>query len=128
MLSGAGIKNKIMEAWAMGKTVVCTPRALGSLPGRHAENVWIANTAKKTARAVLTLANDRSLRVRIGESARRTAVEHCSWDRAAADLEQLCLDLTLKQPLRYDVELASASAPARRQPDGKKGVPGKHNA
>ncbi len=128
MLSGAGIKNKIMEAWAMGKTVICTSRALGSLPGRHAENVWIANTAKKTARAVLTLANDRSLRVRIGESARRTVVEHCSWDRAAADLEQLCLDLTLKQPLRYDVELASASARAGRQPDGKKGVPGKHNA
>ena len=130
MLSGAGIKNKIMEAWAMGKAVVCTSRALGSLPGRHAENVWIANTAKKTARAVLTLANDRRLRARIGESARRTAVKHCSWDRAAADLEQLCLDLTLKLPLRYDVELASAAVPAtaRRQAEGKKGVPSKHGA
>ncbi len=134
MLSGAGIKNKIMEAWAMGKTVVCTSRALGSLPGRHTENVWIANTAKKTAHAVLTLANDRRLRARIGESARRTAVEHCSWDRAAADLEQLCLDLTLKQPLRYDVELASAPAPApapapaRRQAEGKKGVVSKRGA
>ncbi len=126
MLSGAGITNKVMEAWAMGKTVVCTSRALGSLPGRHAENVWIANTAKKTAHAVLTLANDRLLRAQIGESARRTAVEHCSWDRAAADLEQLCLDLTLKQPLRYDVELAPAHAP--RRTEGKKGVAGKHGA
>ncbi len=132
MLSGAGIKNKIMEAWAMGKTVVCTSRALGSLPGRHGENVWIADTAKNTARAVLTLANDHLLRARIGESARRTALEHCSWDRAAADLEQLCLDLTLKQPFHYDVDLASTRtpvpAPARWQAEAKKGVVSEHDA
>ena len=105
-----------------------------SLPGRHAENVWIANTAKNTARAVLTLANDQPLRARIGESARRTAVEHCSSDRAAADLALLYLDLARKQPLRYDAELASAlpsaraSAPVRRQAQGKKGVSSKHGA
>ncbi len=78
MLSDAGIKNKITEARTLGKTVVCTSRALGSLPGRHAENVWIANSAKNAARAVLALANDRQLRARIGGSARQTALEHCS--------------------------------------------------
>ncbi|MCH8963452.1 MAG: hypothetical protein IIB58_00710 [Planctomycetes bacterium] len=79
---------------------------------------------------MLTLANDRQLRAKIGESARRTAVKHCSWDQAAASLEQLCLDLALKQPLRYDVELASAPVPAtaRRQAEGKKGVPSKYGA
>lgn len=65
---------------------------------------------------MLTLANDRRLRAQIGESARRTVVKHCSWNRAAADLEQLYFDLTMKQPLRYDVELASALASARVSP------------
>lgn len=94
MVSGAGIKNKIMEAWAMGKPVVCTPKALGSLPGIHENNVWRARSPRGLANGVIRLLGDRQMRERIGQSARQTAVRHCSWDRAVDQLERLCLDLT----------------------------------
>ena len=113
MLSGAGIKNKVMQAWAMGKTVLCTPRALGSLPGRHGENVWLAKSAKELSKGLLMLAGDRELRGRIGRSARQTAMKHCSWERAALELQRLCREVVLRQPIRYDVELGQArNAPA----------------
>lgn len=93
MVSGAGIKNKIMEAWAMAVPVVCTPRALGDLPGIAGENVWLARSPRHLAEGVLTLIADRSLRRRIGLAARNTAVTHCSWDAAAGALELLCMNL-----------------------------------
>ena len=97
MVSGAGIKNKILEAWAMSKPVVCTPKALGSLPGVHQENVWLARSPRAFADGVIHLLGNRGHRERIGCSARQTAIHHCSWDRAAAELEQLCLDLIAVQ-------------------------------
>ena len=95
MLSGAGIKNKIMEAWAMGKPVLCTRRALGDLPGEHGENVWLADSPNTLADGLLQLLNNRELREKIGRSASKTAVEKCSWDVAARQLEQVCLQLAL---------------------------------
>ena len=75
----------------MGKAVLCTPRALGSLPGKHAENAWIAKSPKKLARGLSRLIDDSRLRRRIGRVARRTPVKECSWDRAALEFEKLCI-------------------------------------
>ncbi len=93
MLTGTGIKNKIMEAWAMGKPVLCTRRALGNLPGTHGENVWLADSPRDLADGLIELLDMPALRLKIGRSARATAIEHCSWDQAARQLEQLCDDL-----------------------------------
>ncbi len=100
MVSGAGIKNKLMEAWAMARAVVCTPMALGSLPGVHGRNVWIARRPRELADGVLTLLDDAPLRRRIGQAARETAMQHCSWDQAAERLERLCQELTSHCGLR----------------------------
>jgi glycosyltransferase involved in cell wall biosynthesis len=94
MISGAGIKNKVMEAWAMGKAVVCTPIALGSLPGGHLRNVWVARSPHEQADGILSLLSDAALRKRIGSAARATAETRCSWNRAAQQLEALFTQLT----------------------------------
>ena len=97
MVSGAGIKNKIMEGWAMGKPVLCTSKALGSLPGVHQDNVWLARSPRALADGAVRLLEDRSLRERIGRSARHTAMSQCSWDQAAVQLERLCMDLMTRR-------------------------------
>lgn len=94
MISGAGIKNKIMEAWALGKPVLCTPTALGSLPGVHGRNVWIARRPAELAEGLSRLLESPELRRRLGAAGRRTAIEECSWDRAAEALETLCEEVT----------------------------------
>ncbi|NLX22538.1 MAG: glycosyltransferase [Phycisphaerae bacterium] len=105
MVSGAGIKNKIMEAWAMGKAVLCTPTALGSLPGTHGKDVWLARSPKEWANGLDKLLGDGSLRGRLGAGARQTALSACSWDRAASELEKLCGEVIqgrAKDPARRD--------------------------
>ncbi|MBU0639450.1 MAG: glycosyltransferase family 4 protein [Planctomycetes bacterium] len=93
MRTGAGIKNKIMEGWAMGKAVLCTPHAVGSLPARHGENTWIARAPRAQANGLLSLSKDRAMRAAIGRAARQTAETHCSWEGAATRLDNLCFTL-----------------------------------
>ncbi len=93
MRSGAGIKNKIMEAWAMGKPVVCTRRALGDLPGTHRENVWVGRSPQALAEGVCALLDDAAECTRMGAAGRRTAEDHCSWEAAAARLDVMCHEL-----------------------------------
>ncbi|MEP0842929.1 MAG: glycosyltransferase [Phycisphaerae bacterium] len=109
MVSGAGIKNKIMEAWALARPVLCTPTALGDLPGVHGHNVWLARRPRELADGLLTLLADRELRRRLGWAGRQTALRHCSWDRAAEAFERLCRDVAGGSP-----EDARANRPVER--------------
>ena len=104
----------------MGKPVVCTPRALGDLPGSHGHNCWIARSPRRLANGVLNLLQDGALARRLGHNARDTAMQHCSWDRAADELEALCVDLVrTHSPVRFDVVLDPTVSAARAH----RGVP-----
>ncbi|MCG3137300.1 MAG: hypothetical protein HJJLKODD_01143 [Phycisphaerae bacterium] len=92
MISGAGVKNKVLEAWAMGKAVLCTPRAIGDLPGVHGENVWVGRNPAELTAGLMRLLSDTALRLRLGTNARQTAVECCSWEASARQLERICME------------------------------------
>lgn len=86
---GAGIKNKILQAWAMGKPVVATSNSIGGLLVRDGENIFVRDEPESFAEAVVTLLSDASLRARMGEASRRTVLDHYSWQSKAAELEKL---------------------------------------
>jgi polysaccharide biosynthesis protein PslH len=79
--SGAGIKNKLLEAAAMGKAIVCTPTALGGLSGNppftglQKPQDWV--------QALGQLWQDDDERRRRGRAARDWVVEHHTWSAAA---------------------------------------------
>ena len=87
MLSGAGIKNKILQAWAMGIPVVGTTAATGGLAVRDGENVLLGDTPQALAAAVLRALEDSDLARRLGDGGRRTALEHYTWAAKARELE-----------------------------------------
>jgi sugar transferase (PEP-CTERM/EpsH1 system associated) len=75
-----GIQNKVLEALAMGKAVVASPRALVGLqvePGVHA---LAASTPREWAEAVSGLLSDESLRRRLGAAGRVYVEEHHRWE------------------------------------------------
>ena len=82
-VSGGGIKNKLLEATAMGKAVVCTPRACGGLRREAAAPVTQARTVGQWVRALESLWADADVRRRQGEAARRWVLEHHTWSAAA---------------------------------------------
>lgn len=84
---GAGIKNKILQAWAMAKAVVATPAAVGGLRLREGENIMVREGAAAIANAVVQLLRDPARSARIGMAARDTVMRHYTWEAKAAELE-----------------------------------------
>jgi glycosyltransferase involved in cell wall biosynthesis len=82
-VSGGGIKNKLLEAAAMGKAIVCSPRACGGLRLDAAPPMRVARSAGQWVRELSVLWNDPAERSRLGDTARRWVMEHHTWEAAA---------------------------------------------
>lgn len=86
LLSGAGIKNKILQAWAMQKAVVATPISTGGLLDAG-QNLIVADGKRELATAILGLFADQRRRRELGERGRATVVQHYSWEAKALQME-----------------------------------------
>lgn len=62
MISGTGIKNKLLEAWAAGTAVVATPMAAEGLDVRDGENIIIKETPEELSQGILDLLYNERLR------------------------------------------------------------------
>ena len=80
-VSGGGIKNKLLEACAMGVPVVGTPKALTGLSGRPP--VVVCRTPAEWTRALQLLWTDTAERKSIGDAGRAWVGEHHTWQAAA---------------------------------------------
>jgi polysaccharide biosynthesis protein PslH len=84
---GGGTRLKIVEAMAMGKAIVSTTlgaEGIAVVPGR---DILIEDEPAAFADAVNRLLSDRALAARIGQSARKLAVDRYGWSEAAGTLE-----------------------------------------
>jgi glycosyltransferase involved in cell wall biosynthesis len=84
-VSGGGIKNKLLEAAALGMPVVCTRRALSGAKGKPP--VRVATRPREWADALAGLWDDPVARRELGSAARRWVIEHHTWDAAARAAE-----------------------------------------
>jgi glycosyltransferase involved in cell wall biosynthesis len=89
MRSGAGIKNKILQAWAMGKAIVSTPEGVGSLKVSEGQNILIRNTPQDFADTVVDLLRNPAKAAQLGDAGRRTIESHYTWAAKAKELEAL---------------------------------------
>lgn len=91
MRKGAGIKNKVLQAWAMGKPVVATSNAVGGLAAREGENIVTRDDAESFADAVVELLRSPEKRAAMSAAARRTVEANYTWERQARALEDVML-------------------------------------
>ena len=70
LLSGSGMRVKIIEGMAMGKAIVTTSIGLEGIIAQHHKELLIADSAEDFATAVVQLLNDNSLVERLGNEAR----------------------------------------------------------
>ena len=89
MRMGAGIKNKILQAWAMEKPVVATSTAIGGLRATPGENIVVATGAKAFAEAVVALLRNSSARQHLGKHGRDTVLTFYSWEQQARTFENV---------------------------------------
>ncbi len=89
MLSGVGIKNKVLEAWACGRPVVLTPLATNGLQLPQGHRALVHATAEGMAASVVALLADSAARRAHGEVARATVRANATWAAAAARIDAL---------------------------------------
>jgi polysaccharide biosynthesis protein PslH len=89
MLSGTGIKNKLLEALASGLPCVVTPLALQGLtvvPGRH---VLVGSDEHELASHLVHLLMDDDAAQALGEAGRDYVVSHHSWEAVGRSFGRL---------------------------------------
>ena len=115
MISGGGIKNKLLEAAAMGKAIVCTSRALGGL--RSTPPAVIVDDEHEWVESLVRLWESDEQRYSLEKNARSWILEHHTWEAAARDALQ-GLDKSLAEaaatPKPMPAKARSASVISRR--------------
>jgi glycosyltransferase involved in cell wall biosynthesis len=104
---GAGVSNKIMEAFSVGTSVVATPMACGDLPVRDGEHLLVASEAKQFTGCVVQLLYDHDLRRKMANAAQSIVYAQYDWEIVAGNMEQLLAE-TAGLPL-LAAERASAA-------------------
>lgn len=89
MISGCGIKNKLLQAMSMKKAIVSTRLGAESVSITDNTDIMIADNQKEFAEKVITLLRDDELRRRLGLNARRTVENNYSWSKALSSYRQL---------------------------------------
>jgi glycosyltransferase involved in cell wall biosynthesis len=89
MRLGSGIKNKILQAWAMALPVVATSESLGGLSAQDGVNLLVRDDLEQFASGVADLILDPQRAATIGAAGRSTAERQYSWQHQAAQLEAL---------------------------------------
>jgi glycosyltransferase involved in cell wall biosynthesis len=93
ILSGSGVRLKLIDGLATGRPVIATPLGALGFDVRDGEHLLIADSSTAFADAAVRLLGDAELRSRIGAAGRRLAQERYDWDvigeRFATMLESL---------------------------------------
>jgi len=96
MVSGGGVKNKLLEAAAMGLPIVCTPLATQGLKAVDDASLQIASEPVAFAATMTKLWSDEAQRAAIGAASRDWVVQHHSW-RTTGQVAVATLEETVRQ-------------------------------
>ncbi len=97
MRLGAGIKNKILQAWAMGLPIVASSQAMGGLDAREGDNVLMRDEPAEFAAAVSRLLTTPALARQLSANGRKIALEKYSWKTQAERFDRLFTQLCAKR-------------------------------
>jgi len=78
LLSGSGIRIKILESMSLGIPVISTSQGADGIPYTHGENILIANHPDDFANAIHRLIENKKLAQKIGENGKQLIRKHFS--------------------------------------------------
>lgn len=97
-----GIQNKVLEAMAMGKAVVCTPQAHEGIHAIPDEEIIVAGDAEAFVVNIISLLENKSKAEQLGIKARLRVEQEYSWEKNLSLLDQI---LPADSPIRSLLEI-----------------------
>ncbi len=117
---GGGLKNKILEACAVGRPVVASPRALGGLTARPGRDLLVAGTAADWQAKVARLLDHPEFAAAVGARGRAWVRAAHTWERTGAQFSALLAEAGGRHPRRCssgaDAAALASSRAARCPP------------
>ena len=89
MISGSGIKNKVLESWAMSRAVVATSLAARGLQAIPRQHFLVAEGHVEFAQSVVDVLSNTALRDRLGAAGRELALADYSWASMAGRMTDI---------------------------------------
>lgn len=93
---GAGLKNKVLEALAMGIPVVATPLSVDGIQVQNGESAIVAPVDRMAEESARLLRDD-ALRERLSRNGRALVEAEYSWERTADSYERLYDEICLSK-------------------------------
>jgi glycosyltransferase involved in cell wall biosynthesis len=94
MRIGSGMKNKVLEAFALGLAVVSTSLGIESISAaQEGVDYRLADTPEDFAEAINLLLSDQDSRVNMVETARKTVLENYTWKKVGQYWEDILLSI-----------------------------------
>lgn len=97
MLSGTGIKNKLLEAMAAGLPCVVTPLAAQGLDVADGRELLVRTDVDAMAQALVRVLGDDDLASSLGLAGRRYVVDHHSWEAVGRTYEDLYREVVARR-------------------------------
>lgn len=93
---GSGTRIKILQAMALGKSVVSTHVGCEGLDVRDKIDLLIADGANDFARAIISCLTNQELRTRLGQNAKEIVRKHYLWHKSALKLSDCYMSIISK--------------------------------
>jgi glycosyltransferase involved in cell wall biosynthesis len=114
MISGSGIKNKVLEALAMARPVVSTTLGIEALDVTNGRELVIADQPADFAAAVLQLLHNAAARQQIGDAGRELVMRRYTWDACAASYDAIYTQLAARREYAARLPLYAPQRPSGR--------------
>lgn len=89
LLLARGTQNKVLEAMAARRAVVCSPAAAAGIDAQPGQHLIIAESPEDWVRQILQLWSNPAHRNTLAAAARQWVQQHRSWDQAVQPMIQL---------------------------------------
>lgn len=90
MISGAGIKNKLLEAMSMEKAIIASSLSLQGIPGvKYNQCILMADKPMEFYEGIVSLLRNPGSRHELGITARKFVMDNYSWEHSAKLLENI---------------------------------------
>lgn len=94
MISGTGIKNKILEAMSMNLPVVSTSCGISGINANNKIEYFLAENPTDFKNCVVKLLNNQDLQSQIGNNARLFVLNKYSWNKSSNKIKKIIEDIS----------------------------------